>query len=146
VDVVAGGQALGLSGFLIPPNLRTGDSVFMTGYGNVAIAGETTRVYAGASRTVVYASFSQLGTQLTYYWDKQTGVMVEASTTSGSITGTGKATETNMWQADSSPFWMQWWFFALAAAIIAALAVTVYFVKKRKPPASTAIPLSAEGA
>lgn len=61
--------------------------------------GEIIRTYAGASRTVVYASFSQYGTQLTYYWDKQTGVMVEPSTTSDSVTATAKATETNMWEA-----------------------------------------------
>jgi hypothetical protein len=94
-----GGEAFGLSGFVIPANLTVGDSVYITGYGNITIAGETTRTYAGASRTVVYASFSQYGTQLTYYWDKQTGVMVEASTTSGGVTATAKATETNMWQA-----------------------------------------------
>jgi parallel beta-helix repeat protein len=101
VDVAAGGGTFqGLSGFVIPANCTTGDSIYMTGYGNVTIAGETTRTYAGATRTVVYASFSQYGTQLTYYWDKQTGVMVEASVTSGDMTGTAKATETNMWQAE----------------------------------------------
>jgi len=99
-----GGEAFGLSGFVIPANLTIGDSVYISGYGNVTLAGETTRTYAGASRTVVYASFSQYGTQLTYYWDKQTGVMVEASTTSGSVTATAKATETNMWQAAPSGF------------------------------------------
>jgi parallel beta-helix repeat protein len=148
VDVVAGGQALGLSGFVIPANLTVGDSITMGGVGftfNVTIDGETTRDYAGASRTIVYASFSQLGSQLTYYWDKQTGIMVEASTTSGSITGTGKATETNMWQADPSPFWMQWWFYAIIAAIIAALATAVYFIKKRKPATPTAPSLPTEG-
>ncbi|MCJ7652539.1 MAG: right-handed parallel beta-helix repeat-containing protein, partial [Actinobacteria bacterium] len=77
----------------------TGDMVYMSGYGNVTIAGEAVCWYAGASRTVVYAGFSQYGTQLTYCWDKQTGVMVEASTTSGTMTGTAKATETNMWEA-----------------------------------------------
>jgi len=99
VDVVTGGQALGLSGFVIPANSTTGDIVYMSGYGNVTIAGETTRNYAGASRTIVYASFSQYGTQLTYYWDKQTGAMVEASTASGIMTATGRATETNIWKA-----------------------------------------------
>jgi len=144
IDAVAGGQALGLSGFLIPANCTTDDCIYMTGYGNVTIEGETTRTYAGASRTVVYASFSQLGTQVTYYWDKQTGVMVEASTTSGSITATGKATETNMWQADSSPFWVQWWFYALVAAIVVALAGTIFFLKKRKPSTPTAPKLPTE--
>jgi parallel beta-helix repeat protein len=102
LDVAAGGGTFqGLSGFVIPANCTTGDSIYMTGYGNVTIAGETTGTYAGASRTVVYASFSQYGTQLTYYWDKQTGVMVEASVVSGSVTATAKATETNMWQAET---------------------------------------------
>ncbi|MFZ0966404.1 MAG: dockerin type I domain-containing protein [Candidatus Bathyarchaeia archaeon] len=101
VDVAGEGETFqGLSGFVIPANRTTGDSIYMTGYGTVTIAGETTRTYAGASRTVVYASFSQYGTQLTYYWDKQTGVMVEASAVYPQLnmTATGRATETNMWQ------------------------------------------------
>jgi parallel beta-helix repeat protein len=101
VDVAAGGGTFqGLSGFVILANCTTGDSIYMAGYGNVTIAGETTGTYAGATRTVVYASFSQYGTQLTYYWDKLTGVMVEASVVSGGVTGTAKATETNMWQTE----------------------------------------------
>ena len=51
VDVVAGGQALGFSGFIIPANWTTGYS-FDVGeagftYAKVTIAGETTRTYAG---------------------------------------------------------------------------------------------------
>jgi len=151
VDVVTGGQALGLSGFLIPANCATGDCIYLTGYGNVTLEGETTRTYAGAARTVVYASFSQLGTQFTYHWDKQTGVMVEVYTTSQNMTGTGKATETNMWMTipesveDGIPFWMQWWFYALVAATIIVLAVGIYFVRKRKTPTSTALSVAAEG-
>jgi len=141
VDVVAGGEAFGLSGFVIPANLKTGDYVYITGYGNIPIAGETTRAYAGASRTVVYASISQYGTQLTYYWDKQTGVMVEASTTSAGVTATAKATETNMWQP--TPIWMQWWLWAIVAVVIVALA-GVYFLKKRKPPTPMAPTSSTE--
>jgi alpha-tubulin suppressor-like RCC1 family protein len=105
VDVGAGGgEAFGLSGFVISANLTTGDYVYITGYGNVAIEGETTRTYAGARRTVVYASISQSvpyqgEVQLTYYWDKLTGVMVESSTTYADITATAKATETHMWEA-----------------------------------------------
>jgi len=139
VDVLAGGQAFGLSGFVIPANSKVGDSINMGGAGftfTVTIDDETTRTYAGARRTVVYTSFSQDGTQLTYYWDKQTGVMVEASVTSGSMTATAKATETSMWQA--APFWMQWWLWAIVAVVIIALAGAVYFIKKRKPPTPTA--------
>jgi len=102
VDVaVGGGTFQGLSGFVIPANCTTGDSIYITGHGNLAIAGESTRIYAGASRTVVYANFSFQGNQLTYYWDKHTGVMVESSAIYPqlNITATAKATETNMWQA-----------------------------------------------
>lgn len=148
VDVVGGGQAFGLSGFVVPANSTVGDSINFGGLGftsTATIEGESTGSYAGASRTIIYASLSLYGTQLTYYWDKQTGVMVEASTTSGSMTASGKATETNMWEAVSSPFWMQWWFYAIVAAIIVALAGTVYFLKKRKPPTPNATPLPTEG-
>jgi len=130
VDVVAGGQAFGLSGFVIPANLTVGDVVYMSGYGNVTIAGETAGSYAGASRTVIYASFSQYGTQLTYYWDKQTGVIVEASTTSGTVTGTGKATETNMWQtAHGFPIDPTLIYIVVAVVIVAA---AVFLVLRRR--------------
>jgi parallel beta-helix repeat protein len=142
VDVVAGGEAFGLSGFVIPANLATGDIVYISGYGNVTISGETTSSYAGASRTVVHASFSQYGTQLTYYWDKQTGVMVEASTTSGTMTATGKATETNMWQAQPTglpidpPV-----LYALIIAVVVIVAAVAFLVirRKKKPIEATAL-------
>jgi hypothetical protein len=131
VDVVAGGQAFGLSGFVIPANLTTGDIVFMSGYGNVTIEGETPRTYAGASRTVVYASFSQYGTQLTYYWDKQTGVMVEASVTSGTMTGTGKATETNMWQA-APAFPIDPLILSVLIAIVIVIVIAIFLLRRKK--------------
>ena len=147
VDVVTGGQALGLSGFVIPANATSGDSVYMSGYGNVTVAGETTRSYAGASRTVVYASFSQYGTQLTYYWDKQTGVLVEATIVSGSMTATGKTTETNMWQAGPSglPIEPIYLYILATLAIIVAVGVATFFIimrRKRKPPEEAENPQS----
>ena len=138
VDVVAGrGTFQGLSGFVIPANCTTGDSIYMSGYGNVTIAGETTGSYGGASRTVIYASFSQYGTQLTYHWDKLTGVMVEASVVSGGVTGTGRATETNMWQATPSglpiePIYL--YILAVLAIIIAVGAAAFIIRRKKKPP------------
>ena len=132
-----GGEAFGLAGFVIPPNLTTGDSVYISGYGNVTIEGETTRTYAGARRRVVHASFSQSvppqdEVQLTYYWDKLTGVMVEASTTSADITATAKATETNMWEV--ATIWMQWWLWAIIAVAIIVVSFALYRLKKGKTP------------
>jgi len=132
--------------YFIPANCTAGDFIYING--NITIAGETTRAYAGARRMVVYASFPEYGTErFTYYWDKQTGVMVEISATSaGRLWWNLKATETNMWQA--VPFWMQWWFWIIAVWAIAGivvLAVVIYFLKKRKPPTPTAPSHTTEG-
>ena len=133
VNIAGGGEtSQGLSGFVIPANSTVGDTLYMSGYGNVTIEGETMGTYARATRTVVYASFSQYGTQLTYYWDKQTGVMVEASSSYSGITATAKATETNMWEAaPPTSIWMQWWLWAIVAIIIIALASAIHILKKR---------------
>jgi hypothetical protein len=137
IDVAAGGGAFqGLSGFVIPANCTTGDSIYMSGYGNVTIAGETTSSYAGATRTVVYASFLQYGTQLTYYWDKLTGVMVEASVVSGTMTGTAKAIETNMWQAAPSglPIEPIYLYISAALVIIIVVGAAVVMLRRKKIP------------
>jgi parallel beta-helix repeat protein len=99
IDIVAGGEALGLSGFVVPANLTTGDVVHMSGYGDVTITDETTLSCAGVNRTVVYTIFSQYGTSLTYIWDKQTGIMVQASTVTSTTYGIARASDTNIWQA-----------------------------------------------
>ena len=136
VDVVAGGGTFNaFSGFVIPANLATGDFIYIGGYGNITIAGEATKTYAGARRTVLYATFSQAHGR--YYWDKQTGVMVEASVSSGGITVTAKATETNMWVF--APFWMQWWFWVIIAAGIVVLAGAIY-LKRRKSSITPLLP------
>ena len=139
IDIVGGGEALGLSGFVIPANCTTGDSIYVSGYGNTTITGETKRTYAGARRTVVYASISQYETQLTFYWDKETGVMVEASTTSGAMTGTAKATETNMWTPDSSGLLANpTVVFVLAiGAVMIVIAVAFLVVRRKKGPDQT---------
>jgi hypothetical protein len=129
-----GGEALGLAGFVISSNLTTGDSVYMTGFGNVTIEGETTRTYAGARRTVVYDSISQDEAQFTCYWDKLTGVMVESSTTYGGMTLTAKATETNMWEATTVG--MPWWPWIIVAVV--AVGLVILFIRRRgRGPADT---------
>lgn len=131
LNIVSGQGSLALPGLVIPADLTTGDSVSVSGFGSATIEGETTRDYAGASRTVVHTSFSQFGTNTMYYWDKQTGVMVEQSVT-GTVTGTVKAVETNMW-GPGPPFFLQVWFLAIVAAAIVAVIVTVFILRKRIP-------------
>ena len=128
VDVVSGSEVPGLSGGVISANLTTGDSVCITGYGYVTIDGEATRTYAGASRTVVYASFSQDEAQHSYYWDKLTGVVVERSATYPDITATAKATETNMWEAITVR--MPWWPWIIVGVV--AVGLVIFFVRRRR--------------
>jgi len=138
VDVVSGGGVPGFSRGIISANLTTGDSVYITGYDNVinvTIEGETTKTYAGANRTVVYASFSRDEDQLTYYWDKLTGVVVEASVNYSGITAIAKATETNMWKATAIR--MPWWPWIIVA-VTAAVGIVIFFVRRRgRGPADT---------
>jgi len=127
-----GGEAFGLAGFLIPPNMGIGDSVYITGYGDVTIEGETTRTYAGARRDVVYARLSQPvpyqgEVQLTYYWDKETGVMVEGSVILGDTPITNKVIETNMWEA--STVLKLWWLWVILGTVVAG--VVFFFVRRR---------------
>jgi hypothetical protein len=140
VDLAAGsGEGSGLSGFVIPASLTTGDSVYITGYGNMSIEGETPRSYVGASRTVVYASLSQNETYLTYYWDKSTGIMVEASVTSGNVTMTAKAIGTNMWEATTTGL-LPWWVWVIVAVAILGVAFAVYRLRKTKTATSPTPP------
>ncbi|MGB9853915.1 MAG: hypothetical protein ACPLRY_03795 [Candidatus Bathyarchaeales archaeon] len=88
---------------LIPANSKTGDTIKMIEGHSVIIAGEKTGTYAGASRTVVYASLQQGDIQFSYCWDKETGVLVELTLTQGSTSATYKATSTNLWQTSSNP-------------------------------------------
>ena len=92
---------------LIPINSKAGDVIHVTidegNYTTVTLSGEGTGNYAGATRTLVYASLPQGDTQVSYYWDKQTGVLLEIKLTQGSTSITYKATSTNIWQGSSTP-------------------------------------------
>lgn len=128
VDVATGNGTLDVFfGFIIPANSAPGDFIYISEYGRITIDGETSRIYAGESRTVVYATFYDARAR--YYWDKQTGVMVEASVSLGGITVTAKVLETNMWGV--IPFWMQWWFWAAMATGVMIISGMVY-LKRRK--------------
>jgi len=132
INIGAESQMMEFSGLIIPANSKIDDSVYITGFGNVTIEGTDTRTYAGASRTVVYASFSQYGSQLTYYWDKQTGVMVEASMSSGDVSATAKATETNIWEAGPSGFPLDPIYIIIIVVVVVAVVATVIILARRK--------------
>lgn len=133
IDVGAGSDVPGLAGIAIPTNRTTGDSVYIVGYGNLAIEGEAIRTYAGSDRTVVYAGFSQNETQATYYWDKLTGVMVELSSTTPGISGTAAAAETNMWgTTGATTARMPWWPWIVVGGFAVAAGLAIFFTRRRR--------------
>jgi len=81
-------------GFIIPANLDNGDTFLKQNEGTITISGVEERTYAGATRSVVYAS-----TSLTmFYWDRSTGFLVEANSSYPDFTIITKVEKTNMWQ------------------------------------------------
>jgi hypothetical protein len=113
--------------FIIPANLKSGDTFFDKRQGNVTISGVEERTGAGATRTVVYATTSQT----TFYWDKSTGILVEASSSYPDYTMHTKADKTNMWQ--SQIFGLDpTVFYALVIAAVAILVVIAFFFTRRK--------------
>jgi len=117
-----------LSSYLVAANLTTGDYVYLVGGGEAVIEGETTRTYAGATRTVVYAKRARV----TLYWDKLTGVVVESSATYDTETITSKLIRTNMWEATRAG--LPWWLWIIVVAGPVAALVIFLFRRRRVTP------------
>lgn len=129
VDIASNVEVPVLAGIAISANLTIGDSVYIAGYGNVTLEDESTKTYAGANRTVVYASFWPTETEeVAYYWDKLTGVLVEVSSTSVEFGATAKAAATNMW--GTTTVRMRWWVWTIVALM--AVGLVIFFVRRRR--------------
>jgi len=131
-DVKTGGGVY--SYFVIHANPKVGDSVTVLPGITLKIKGEDTRTYAGVSREVVYADYSALGLQYKYFWDKETGVLVESSTVMGGFDFTMKAVETNLWQTGFGG--LPLWIVGVVIAIVAAATITFVasLMKRKQPP------------
>lgn len=112
IDVASGDDfpmaLFSLRVYIIPADLKIGDSIYLGEFGNRTIIGDTTRACAGIDRRVIYSNFSQYGSQYTFYWDKRTGVLMEATMVFGLAYKTMWVTETNMWGEEFS-----WWVWAI---------------------------------
>ena len=80
--------------FIIPADLNAGDTFREQTEGTITVSGVEERIFAGARRSVVYASTPQT----MFYWDRSTGVLVEATSSYPDFTLSTKAEKTNMWQ------------------------------------------------
>ena len=125
--------------FIIPSNLNPGDTFYNQFLGgNVTITSVERRTVLGVERTLVSGSTNIS----TYYWDRQTGILVQATSTVpiGFNTGFGisegfavytKTSGTNIWQPQILGLDLSV-FYALIVAVVLALAAIVAILVWRK--------------
>jgi hypothetical protein len=115
--------------FIIPVGLNTGDTFYAQGVGNITVDDIYAREAAGAVRSLVHAS----AVDTEWYWDKATGVVVEARTTNAVYTLDTVATSTNLWGTQILGL-DQLVFYALVVLIVVVIAVSVIalVVQRRK--------------
>ena len=81
----------------IPANLEAGDQVSIQGFDDVRIISESRGVYLEIERVVLFANFSDMGFDISIFWDKEKGTALEI-TSSHSTLGvkTTKIAATNL--------------------------------------------------
>ncbi len=142
INVDSDKSSSGFSGFIIPTDLNVGDAFRVSGWGNVTIMGETMKTYAGASRTVVYAPYSESEeaddpeVETISYWDKQTGVFLEETVSTDKYTMSFKATKTNIWSAPALGGLDCQLLVITIIPVAIVTAVSTLVLRKRKRPAS----------
>lgn len=118
-------------GFFIPTNLQPGDK-YNSGYeGNITITGFEKIEAGGAQRTVITGDANQT----TYYWDKQTGIMVAATSNLTGCTMYTTTGATNLWLPqilglDSTAFYTL--IVAIMIALVALAAILSWQLRLRR--------------
>ena len=113
--------------FIIPANSDKGDT-FSSYEGTITISGVEEISCAGVTRSVVYASTSET----TFYWDRSTGFLVEANSTSSEFTMFTKAEKTNMWQIQIFGLDQTVLIALVVLVVVAVLAAAIFLIRKRK--------------
>jgi hypothetical protein len=113
--------------FFIPNNLDVGDQFYDSSQGNITITSVEQRTVAGAERTVVSASTSFT----TFYWDRQTGILVAATSYEPDYTMVTETSGTNIWQPQILGL-DQLVFYTLAVAVVVVLAIVAAFLVRRR--------------
>ena len=114
--------------FIIPANLKTGESFLDQNQGNITISQTKQQTYAGAVRTVISASTSQN----TYIWDQATGVSLEGTSQQPDYSMHTLVEDTNLWQRSGGLDMAVLLVVAVAAvvAIVAVVLVAIWYRKK----------------
>ena len=115
--------------FIIPANLNTGDAFFDKHQGEITVTGTEEKTYLGIARTVLTATTSQT----TYYWDKSTGILVEAISTFNDYSMHTIINKTNLWQSNIFELYPTILYaFIIIAVIGMAIVIVAVFRPKKK--------------
>jgi len=117
-------------GFFVPTNLNLGDQFYSEYQGNMTIISIWQLEVGGALRTVISATSNQT----TYYWDRQTGILVGATTSFPSFTLFTMTSGTNLWQPqiiglESTVFYI--FLIAIVIVLVAIFVISVWYRKMR---------------
>ena len=117
--------------FFIPKILNVGDQFYDSHQGNITITSIQQRVVAGAQRTVVSGATNYT----TYFWDRETGAFVAASSIEPDYTIVTNANATNMWQPDIAGLQPALFYRVIVVVAIVAVVlsvITAIWVRRRK--------------
>jgi len=112
--------------FIIPAKLDNGDT-FLKNEDTITISGVEERPYAGATRSVVYASTSVT----MFHWDRSTGFLVEATSSYPDFTMATKAEKTNVWQTQIFVLDPLFSIVLIALVVVAVLVILLRYKKKK---------------
>jgi len=123
-------DAIDFGFFVIPSNLPD-SGTFYSGdkaIGNLTVNGVEERTYAGVKRVTVSA---KLGNSSTWYWDKDTGVLLELNDFRTDYSLVVKAERTNIWQTQLFGI-NQTAFYAIVISVVAVVVLMSILVLQRK--------------
>jgi hypothetical protein len=119
-------------GCIIPTNLMVGD-VYQSEYeGNITVTSTQDFQVGGAQRTVL-CGISNTVNRTTYMWDKQTGVMVQATTSLPDCTVYTKTSGTNLWQPKVFELDAELFYALITMVVVAGVVVVLGLVWRKKP-------------
>jgi hypothetical protein len=131
VDIETGGIGL----FIVPANLSNGDTFYDKDIdAHITISGIMERSYAGGRRIVMFAFVSK--TNAVWYWDKTTGVLVEAGLSKDEYTQRVKVAKTNIWQSEvfTLPFDQTALYLLIIVATATVISGTLLIKSRRNKP------------
>jgi hypothetical protein len=116
-------------GAVIPTDLTIGDVYFSQFEGNITVTGTQTLQVAGAKRVVLTGEAANTS----FMWDKQTGIMVEATTVLEDCTVYSEVAATNLWQPQIVGLDAHLFYAVIAVIVVAFAAVVLVGVFLRFP-------------